>query len=610
MTQYHRLPEGEEALTGGNASVLLPVLRNPNSVVLIDQPDEPVSPPGYEFLHVRGDGFKPVDVASRKLIRSHVMRNYFQEKNKKAGSNDSSATSAETVNSRDKLKGRWRLGAVDGRPPAPRRKSSTKSTTSTSSGGTSERSCQQFPVLEDTAEEFGDRYDPITDRSCTTQPFPELVTRDDLAMRPAILIERFQCSQVEPFNALPISTTRPSTNRIVHFYSHSFHINSLAVNPTGALYNRVMRDAGLYHAMLSTVSLYMHGHLGIEARQDILFHRGETMKIIHERLANIDNVDRGLLMSTIVTILSFENLCGNYFTAKAHLHALRRLIATSGGIAPYTSNDALPRALAWAEHHYAAAHRTVPPARYEPTLIPSPGFPESLELETAKSCPYSLVDIPEYGHAIYQIFRRIHLLGIATSAQWKASSQTRVDMRVCISNLLLDVEFDMLVLSAQLGKEEKEKDTTTSHDLISVIDILVTGSQIFLFTALRALPVGARVVEIYLSRIVLALNKLQHQQQQQQFNRHYQLSTLLQSWKRVSTYESLLWGLFMGMVAATNRPEKESIAALIREVVAVLGIKSQESLESHLKGMAWAEFFELYSKEVGRDILRSRRSIG
>ncbi|KAE9966982.1 hypothetical protein BLS_006647 [Venturia inaequalis] len=558
MTQYHRLPEGEEALTGGNASVLLPVLRNPNSVVLIDQPDEPVSPPGYEFLHVRGDGFKPVDVASRKLIRSHVMRNYFQEKNKKAGSNDSSATSAETVNSRDKLKGRWRLGAVDGRPPAPRRKSSTKSTTSTSSGGTSERSCQQFPVLEDTAEEFGGRYDPITDRS----------------------------------------------------YSHSFHINSLAVNPTGALYNRVMRDAGLYHAMLSTVSLYMHGHLGIEARQDILFHRGETMKIIHERLANIDNVDRGLLMSTIVTILSFENLCGNYFTAKAHLHALRRLIATSGGIAPYTSNDALPRALAWAEHHYAAAHRTVPPARYEPTLIPSPGFPESLELETAKSCPYSLVDIPEYGHAIYQIFRRIHLLGIATSAQWKASSQTRVDMRVCISNLLLDVEFDMLVLSAQLGKEEKEKDTTTSHDLISVIDILVTGSQIFLFTALRALPVGARVVEIYLSRIVLALNKLQHQQQQQQFNRHYQLSTLLQSWKRVSTYESLLWGLFMGMVAATNRPEKESIAALIREVVAVLGIKSQESLESHLKGMAWAEFFELYSKEVGRDILRSRRSIG
>lgn len=67
-----------------------------------------------------------------------------------------------------------------------------------------------------------------------------------------------------------------------------------------------MRDAGLYHAMLSTVSLYMHGHLGIEARRDILFHRGETMKIIHERLANIDNVDKGLLMSTIVTILSFE----------------------------------------------------------------------------------------------------------------------------------------------------------------------------------------------------------------------------------------------------------------------------------------------------------------
>ena len=69
-----------------------------------------------------------------------------------------------------------------------------------------------------------------------------------------------------------------------------------------------MTDPGLYHAMLSTVSLYMHGHLGIEARQDILYHRGETMKIIHERLADVDKVDKGLLMSTIVTILSFEVL--------------------------------------------------------------------------------------------------------------------------------------------------------------------------------------------------------------------------------------------------------------------------------------------------------------
>ena len=223
MSRPNRSPEGEEVLTRENAPIALPVRRGPNSVVPIDQPGEAVPPPDYEFLHVSGDGFKPVDVASRKLIRSHVMRNYFQEKNKKS-SNDSSVTSAETVNSRDKLKGRWRRGAAEssaGRPPAPRRKSSNKTTTSNSSGGASRRSSQHLP-LDEAAEEFGDRYDPITDRSCTTQPLPQLVTQDDLAMIPSFSIEQFQCTPVEPFNVLPIDTSRTSTNRIVHFCKLSF----------------------------------------------------------------------------------------------------------------------------------------------------------------------------------------------------------------------------------------------------------------------------------------------------------------------------------------------------------------------------------------------------
>lgn len=232
MSRFSRLLQGEGVSTVEDTSVVLPVRRFPNSVVPIDQTDEPVPPPEYEFLHVSGAGFKPVDVASRKLIRSHVMKNYFQEKNKKS-SNDSSTTSAETVNARDKLKGRWRLTAAeaaDGRPPAPRRKSSTKTTTSSSSGGTSRRSSQQIPVLEDTAEEFGDQYDPITDQSCMTQTFPELITRDDLAMIPTFSIEQFQCSQVEPFDALPISTSRPSTNRIVHFCKLCFFVYAETAN--------------------------------------------------------------------------------------------------------------------------------------------------------------------------------------------------------------------------------------------------------------------------------------------------------------------------------------------------------------------------------------------
>lgn len=184
-----------------------------------------------------------------------------------------------------------------------------------------------------------------------------------------------------------------------------------------------------------------------------------------------------------------------------------------------------------------------------------------------------------------------------------------VGLRVCISNLLLEVEYDMLVLSARLGKERKESDRDSSNvsqisaDLISIIDILVTGSQIFLFTALRALPVGARVVEIYLSRIMQAIRQLQKLPQTSNSN------GLLGSWKVFAGYDALLWGLFMGMVAATERPEKDSLVTLLREVIAILGIKNLEMLEACLKGIAWADFFEGYAKSVGKEVFRSR-SIG
>jgi hypothetical protein len=159
--------------------------------------------------------------------------------------------------------------------------------------------------------------------------------------------------------------------------------------------------------------------------------------------------------------------------------------------------------------------------------------------------------------------------------------------------MLLDVEYDMLSLSSRLGKQRKEKENDIDLDLISVCDTLVTGSQIFLFVSLRALPVGARVVEIYLSRIMVAIRR----------------DDLLEVWNKFASYDALLWALFMSMVAATNRPEKDSIVAYMREVVAVLGIKCQEALEVHLTGMAWADFFLSYSADVAKELFRSR-SIG
>jgi hypothetical protein len=126
-----------------------------------------------------------------------------------------------------------------------------------------------------------------------------------------------------------------------------------------------MRDPGLFNSILSTVALYMHSHVGITVvKEDILFHRGETMKIINQRLNNMEGVDASILIGVIATILSFEviysmteqqkqtltttqNLCGNYYTSEAHLQAMRRLIHHVGGLEQFNYNDSLGRGVIW-----------------------------------------------------------------------------------------------------------------------------------------------------------------------------------------------------------------------------------------------------------------------
>jgi len=231
----------------------------------------------------------------------------------------------------------------------------------------------------------------------------------------------------------------------------------------------------------------------------------------------------------------------------------------------------------------------VPLSQYAPTPT-SHSFPEELELETAKICPYNLVTIPTYGPTVYHIFRRLHLLGIATSWRWKATRNVSVAMRVNISNMLLDAEYDMLVTSARFAQDRADRESGIDEELIAVCDGLVTAAQIFLFAALRTMPIRARIVEIYLSRLKLCLER----------------ERLLETWNVYASHDALLWVLFISAVAATGRPERENIVSELREVVALLGIKSQESLEQHLMGFAWADFFVQYLGGVANELFRSR----
>jgi hypothetical protein len=180
-----------------------PIVLRVRRPMPVEQPAAPA--PEYEFLQCTGD-FKPVDVASRKLIRSHVMRNYFQEKRHQANT-QSSASSASTVNARDKLKGRWRLGATkqqdDGQSSTQRRGSRASA-----SLPSRKNSQQSIPpnTTRDTSELLGTAE---ANRRASTSQVEALIRRSSV-------LEQFEAHRIDPFNALPIQTSK-RVDRLMSF---------------------------------------------------------------------------------------------------------------------------------------------------------------------------------------------------------------------------------------------------------------------------------------------------------------------------------------------------------------------------------------------------------
>lgn len=131
----------------------------------------------------------------------------------------------------------------------------------------------------------------------------------------------------------------------------------------------------------------------------------------------------------------------------------------------------------------------------------------------------------------------------------------------------------MLLLSSQLGPDRAEP--AINEDVLSIADALVTAAQLFAFVAVRNMPIRARLIEIYLSRLKPALER----------------PNLTDVWGQHCSLEALLWTLFMAATGASGRPERVIILTEMRIVAAMLHLKDRNSVEQVLRNYAWADCF-------------------
>lgn len=350
--------------------------------------------------------------------------------------------------------------------------------------------------------------------------------------------------------------------------------------------------------MLATVAMVAWKYNGLDTKPDMLYHHGQTLRKINHWLQALDTAPMDLLIATVGTMTSFEvssvsfrlpivlltlkqSLQGNYDTASTHIAAVKNILWRHGGISALQGNDTLQRATGWVAYHYAAAHRELPFYRVEPSITAD--FPEELLLEAAKSAPTSILNIPSHGFEIYNILHRIHLLGLAISYPWLGNVS-----RIAVSNTLHEADYDMLALSAQLTAEGETNRTETN-----VAECLLFASQIFLYSALRLIPLETRTCQTFLQRLMTALER----------------ENLLEAWREQCSLEALLWTVCMGLITAAGKPAQLWLRVRMEELVHLLQVADFEDLEGILKNYAWSDYCVLRIKPIWNELALTQAMI-
>ncbi len=83
-------------------------------------------------------------------------------------------------------------------------------------------------------------------------------------------------------------------------------MNSIAVNPESSWISFAFTDAALLHVTLSLVSLHYDLNQGREESSDHLYHKGEAIRTINERLNDSNHEISDASVATVAIIANME----------------------------------------------------------------------------------------------------------------------------------------------------------------------------------------------------------------------------------------------------------------------------------------------------------------
>lgn len=354
-------------------------------------PDAGTGKASFLFVSVTGDHAQPDDQKTRKLIRTHVMRNYLEhtsdDLNKRAVVTTQPTPAPE---GEQKLRFRLRKDKLEHSLPlrsrvkpatrpkgnAERREKENKAATP-NAGYLHEFKISpipaekvQSPWTTAVAPNRGGVRSPVLSWIQTTSelqpdlfedPFSMLDQEVELAL-PTSPLHWFGNSRIDPLGVLPVELTTFDEMLVDRFQNHVAE-SWCPISGQSAWFPFAVNDQLLFHATLYNWAMHFadaaHDR-SFAVHPGIMRHKLIAIHMINEKLSDPVEAVRDENLGAVVAIVNAEVAYGSAEESERHMAGLRTMVDMRGGIE--TLGDGigglLQRLVGWTDLNYAELHGT------------------------------------------------------------------------------------------------------------------------------------------------------------------------------------------------------------------------------------------------------------
>ncbi|KAH7360601.1 hypothetical protein BKA65DRAFT_547316 [Rhexocercosporidium sp. MPI-PUGE-AT-0058] len=531
----------------------------------------------FRFVEV-GEPSQTRDEDARSLIRSHVMRDFYERRdNRKRPS-----TLPEKTSAASKKEGaaqqthRFKVGP-QGLQEIKKRgrkshsllqehKTSFSSATALHKPERRVRTSSVVPNLGPVEPATTSRPSSAQfDKPATVEPDLRQPPEYDMRMRPESVFTRLG---IDPFNTLPLSRS-PRTHVLLYHATRGVLSSRLMGQLRTEWLSLATQDAALFHVALS----HYAGNYGLVHQEsdpiEALRFRMEAMRLVNQRLGHVENALADGTLGTVASLSSYEATNGSLTAISTHMKGLQRLVTLRGGLQvdmnPYTK-----RLILWADLNCANALGSDPVF----DLVDNDGNP-------ILSPPSS--EVPKRGQTTNS--RASHLSSLPSTKNLESLSSELKNNFTSLKQLA-NIDAD-IGGQTERCKEEKIRDSDNLYIAERSLLILANtwgpgkfatsgciAATIFLDNHLRGVGFNARLMDRLVTRLQFSMNMV--------------LNDISRHNANDKTARAILWVLYVGGTAAGGRPEREWFITQLPDFCDNLGLKTWEEAQLILKDFLWA----------------------